>query len=120
MAEYRKFKKCLEVTASSCRVTLAKLQRERNVGDFLNDIAGSEELIPQELAIRALTTLCVEGVWLDGVVAIAVIAYLDETVGHPVEDRATKEQKAKDLGQIVRSSNRTEKAYRQWLNSWYA
>jgi hypothetical protein len=119
MANYRLFKQCLEVAASSCRVTISQLQRERGVNDFLIEISGEEDLTPQDIAVRALTSLCVGTGILDGVIAIAVVGYLDETIGRPSEDSAAIGQRVKDLCEIVSSNSHTESVCLRWYEAWY-
>jgi hypothetical protein len=119
MASYRKFKQRLEVAASSCNVSMSQLQRERGVNDFLIDIDGEENLTPQDIAIKALTRLCVGAGVLDGVVAIAVVGYLDETIGCPSEDIVAGGQRVKDLCQIVKDGSLAKSTCLQWYEAWY-
>lgn len=72
----------------------------------------------EEMAVAALLELCAhDNNRLDFVVCIAIVSFLDETLGIPRQD-ADNHQRISDLAKILKSQP-TDAAYRGWINSWY-
>lgn len=112
-------KGCLQTAAFELRVNYNQFVNARGLGDFLIDVSAND-WPPFEIASRALDCLCSNrGTdFMDHTVLVAVVYFLDETLGKPVEDPDLK-RRLTDLVQVVKNPG-TLSAYRNWVASWYA
>ncbi len=113
-----KFKRCIDQACEHFRLNPAEFARQRGLRDFVIDAFESDPSC-RKIAARALVELCQSPPnLLDGVVCIAVIDFLDESIGAPQQDE-TRARRAKDLHQLVADSA-THSAYLGWIEAWYS
>jgi hypothetical protein len=114
---WRSLKRCMEQTCSAVHVRFGGFATAVGLNDFLLDTFDVPRT-PKEIAVRALDQLC-EGDKRqnDRVVCLAVISFLDETLGRPKED-TDRSLRLKDLAQLV-SGSTPPGEFERWVETWY-
>ena len=108
---------CLATTAHELKINFGEFRSACGIDDFLIDVSGSD-WSPTEVAARSLDTLCICAKGrMDFAVCVAIVKFLDETMGAPKQD-PTMERRLKDLTNILAEPGTLEK-YRRWATTWY-
>jgi hypothetical protein len=108
----------LENAAVRCAVPYLDFVRSRGANDFFKDAADRKQE-SRDLAAQFLQDLIIgDKERMDGVVCIAVIGFLDESVGKPPSD-PTMERRCKDLATLIGDQAAGLSQYRRWVQSWY-
>jgi len=101
----------------ACGIRYGEFARNRNIRDFLID-ADERADPPFDLAAHALESLTVgDKRRMDFATCVAVVAFLDEWVGAPHEDREDR-QRLKDLARLVAQASPFAQ-YKLWATTWY-
>ena len=119
MSEYSAtFKRCINQACDFFRIKPGEFARQRGLRDFLLDVAG-RNLSAEDVAALALEQLCERPPGpMDGVVCVAVMDFLDESLGKPQQDR-TRQRRASDLRGLLGSGSTTAESFREWIAAWY-
>ncbi len=119
MNDYRQaFKRHIEFVAFQLKISYGEFRASRGIDDFLIEMS-MHDWTPQEAAAKALDVLCKRDKGsMDRAVCVAVVYFLDETVGAPRQD-PTMRQRLKDLEQVLTGPGHPQ-AGLQWVNTWYS
>lgn len=113
----RILKRSLEQACTALRVRFSEFAAAVGLNDFLLD-AFDVPRTAQEIAVRALEQLCAGDKRLhDHVVCLAVVSFLDETLGPPRED-PDRFVRLKDLASLL-ASPCTRAQFERWIETWY-
>jgi hypothetical protein len=113
--QLRLLKTCLAAGAAVFRITPSELAQARDLSTFLLDQSGS--VSPRELAANALLELTIGDLAsMDAAVCVAIVDFLDRTLGKPVCDR--NDQRLRDLKDPIQKA-RTKRQFMRWVTSWY-
>jgi len=117
MNDYRQaFKRSIELAAYQFQLRYGEFRASHGIDDFLIDMS-THNWSPQDTAAEALHTLYNRDKSdMDSAVCVAVVYFLDKTIGAPSQD--PKMQRLKDLKQILTDPGHLQ-AYLQWVNTWY-
>jgi len=111
------FKRCVSNACSVTHVQFGKFASERGLNDFEIDTF-SVDRHPNEIATLAIDQLCIKDKGpMDRVVCLAVVDFLDKTIGVPREDD-DRYLRLRALADILVNPG-TYEAYLQWAESWY-
>jgi len=114
----RQFKRCIAEACAELGVAFSDFARQKDLREFLVDMSINDWSCA-EIGVRALDQMCDRPPGApDGVVCVAVIAFLDKTLGKPRED-PDRLVRAKDLRKLISDSSTTPRSYYEWITAWY-